>query len=190
MCLCLVILSPFFALFCEVDSSGDASVMQTCESVVVPCGSSPSRRAAPCEGAQPLGGGCRPDSDEMACWCTTLAVLCVAGLDHDDMQYLREQNIAEEDADRLRDMNEKRAFAAFRISAPTAPPLLALSPFFPLSAIRHLSRLNCSLLFLTLHPCPICSLLMWRAPSHGPSIPDACVICPPVHDLSVLMVVF
>eukprot|EP00897_Mesotaenium_endlicherianum_P005036 jgi/Mesen1/4560/ME000232S03822 len=37
-------------------------------------------------------------------------------LDHDDLLYLKEQHQAEQDAERMRDQSEKRAFAAFKIS--------------------------------------------------------------------------
>ena len=40
----------------------------------------------------------------------------MSALDHDDVLYLKEQLAAEQDAERMRTHNEKRAFLAFKIS--------------------------------------------------------------------------
>ena len=41
----------------------------------------------------------------------------MSALDHDDVLYLKEQRAAEQDAERMRTHNEKRAFLAFKISS-------------------------------------------------------------------------
>ena len=45
-----------------------------------------------------------------------LCVVMMSALDHDDVLYLKEQRAAEQDAERMRTHNEKRAFLAFKIS--------------------------------------------------------------------------